>query len=136
MTVNEQTVALLMQSARTAAAAAYAPYSHFHVGAALLCEDGAVVTGVNVENASYGLTMCAERVAIGRAIAGGKRRFDAIAVAEAAGRSAFPCGGCRQVLAEFAGPDFLVIAADGERSFTSTLGELLPHTFRFDAPPA
>ena len=116
----------LLAAARRAAKNAYAPYSKFKVGAALLCKDGSVVTGCNVENASYGLTICAERVAIGSAIARGKRRFVAIAVLALGrkGRKVRPCGACRQVLAEFAGR--LRVVCDGA-SFG--LKELLPSGF-------
>ncbi|MBO5898871.1 MAG: cytidine deaminase [Clostridia bacterium] len=108
---------------------AYAPYSHYTVGAALLCASGKVYTGVNIENASFGATNCAERTALFSAVAAGERDFVAIAVAggrqgEASG-DCTPCGICRQVLAEFADPDLAVILKDG----THTLGELLPLSF-------
>jgi cytidine deaminase len=118
----------LLAAARRAAKNAYAPYSKFKVGAALLCKDGSVVTGCNVENVSYGLTICAERVAIGRAIAEGKRAFVAIAVAALGkmGKNVRPCGACRQVLAEFL-PGGQVIC--GDQSFS--VSELLPRRFVF-----
>ncbi len=108
---------------------AYAPYSGFEVGAALLAVDGRIFTGCNVENASYGLTMCAERVALFKAISEGAREFTAIAVA--CGTSpCSPCGACRQVLFEFA-PDLLVIMADaeGKRIKRARLRELFPEGF-------
>ncbi len=108
---------------------AYAPYSRFPVGAALLSRDGRLFTGCNVENASYGLTVCAERVALFRAVSEGAREFVAIAVA--CGESpCSPCGACRQVLREFA-PDLTVLLADGEgkRWERTTLSHLLPRSF-------
>ena len=128
----------LMRLAEEARARAYAPYSGFLVGAALLCEDGTVVTGCNVENASYTPTCCAERVAVFSACNMGKRRFSAIAVAggreEKADPMVMPCGVCRQVLAEFCSPDLpvYVMGADGEIC-RLTLGELLPHSFSLGA---
>lgn len=107
---------------------AYCPYSKCQVGAALLCEDGSVVTGVNVENASYGATICAERSAVCAAVSQGKRRFVKVAVA---GSSwvAWPCGMCCQVLAEFALPGFEVIAGEKGKGFEKRLlRELLPMT--------
>ncbi|MFT7303372.1 MAG: cytidine deaminase, partial [Akkermansiaceae bacterium] len=106
----------------------YSPYSNFAVSAALLTESGKVFTGVNVENASYGLTICAERVAIATAVAAGEKEFQTIAVVVKGGGS--PCGACRQVLNEFA-PNLRVLMADedGKLVRTSTLGELLPEAF-------
>ena len=125
--------AFLLEQARGAMSGAYAPYSSFCVGAALLTSDGQVVTGANVENASYGLAMCAERVAIGTAVAAGKHHFIAIAIAANEASPCTPCGACRQVMAEFA-PDVDVIleSADGS-PWVLGLQELLPHQFAFDA---
>lgn len=108
---------------------AYAPYSDFPVGAALRSPDGRVFEGCNVENAAYGLGNCAERVALGAAVAAGAREFDLLVVASRDRRPAPPCGACRQVLAEFA-PDLQVrsITSDGETAEWS-LRELLPHAF-------
>ncbi|MEQ8789838.1 MAG: cytidine deaminase [Pirellulaceae bacterium] len=109
---------------------AYAPYSNFLVGAALRLRGGGVVTGVNVENASYGLTICAERVAISTAVASGAREFEALAVATPGGQSM--CGACRQFAAEFG--DFRVLLTDAEQPEKVTehrLSELLPLGFRF-----
>ncbi len=105
-----QTAAQLMDAAREAAAYAYAPYSNFRVGAALLFDDGSIVTGCNVENVSYGLTSCAERNALFRAISerGSNRKIVAIAVTNLNNRPSPPCGACRQVLSEFAAPDAMV----------------------------
>lgn len=104
--------------------AAYAPYSHFAVGAALLAADGRVFTGCNVENISYGLTNCAERVAIGAAVAAGVREFSAVAVVADTGVPISPCGACRQVLAEFQVPRILL--ANRSQRLEFTLDELLP----------
>lgn len=108
----------------------YAPYSGFSVGAALLCADGAVFTGCNVENAAYGSTICAERTALVKAVSEGRR--DGFVKLAVAGRSAdycWPCGACRQMLWEFA-PGLTVLVARGEGDFISLpLSELLPHGF-------
>jgi cytidine deaminase len=103
---------------------AHAPYSQFQVGAALLASDGRVFTGCNVENLSYGLTMCAERVAIGAAIAAGANQFEAVAVVADTGVPISPCGACRQVLAEFGVPK--VLLANRTERLEFTLDELLP----------
>jgi len=124
----------LMAEAEDARRAAYAPYSRFRVGAALLAEDGRVFRGCNVENASYGLTVCAERVALWKAVSEGARRFAALAVAGSAGRAAPPCGACRQALAELA-PDLTIYFRDaGGRTVRRALRVLLPHAFRYPAP--
>ena len=120
----------LIAAARAAQRNAHAPYSKFRVGAALLTKSGKVFTGVNVENASYGLTNCAERVAVGKAVSEGHRKFEAIAVV-APSTALSPCGACRQVLAEFG--DCVVICADSRntrRLRIHLLSELLPHTFK------
>jgi len=103
---------------------AYAPYSNFHVGATLLAEDGRVFSGCNVENISYGLTNCAERVAIGAAVAAGVRKFLAVAVVADTAVPISPCGACRQVLAEFGVP--VVILANRTAREEFRLEELLP----------
>lgn len=103
---------------------AHAPYSQFQVGAALLASDGRVFTGCNVENLSYGLTMCAERVAIGAAIAAGANQFEAVAVVADTGVPISPCGACRQVMAEFGVPK--VLLANRAERLEFTLEELLP----------
>jgi cytidine deaminase len=118
----------LYQQAQAAAEFAYVPYSHFAVGAALRTMDGEVVTGANVENASYGMTVCAERNAVFQAVAGGKRQFDAIAV-YADADSVPPCGACRQVMAEFA-PRLRVIFRRHGQPVVMTLDELLPEQFK------
>lgn len=121
--------AWLAGQARAARRRAYAPYSEFQVGAALLAS-GHLHTGCNVENASYGLTVCAERNAVGAMVAAGHRRLEAVAVASATTPPTPPCGMCLQTLAEFAGPDLPVVlsGARGARVET-TLGALLPQAF-------
>jgi|SRR5271165_2815474 len=128
-------VQLLLDAARAAADKAYAPYSRFRVGAALELSNGSVVTGVNVENASYGLTICAERAAVVRAVAefGPGIHVRAIAVANLNDAPSPPCGACRQVLAEFAEPEAQIVfqAESGLRSLP--FAELLPFAFEFRA---
>jgi cytidine deaminase len=121
-------------SAMAARASAYSPYSSITVGAALLGKSGKIYLGSNVENASYSLTICAERVAFSKAISEGEREFTAIAIAggkcgEDIKGPFPPCGACRQVMAEFCGPDFAVILADEESFTVKTLAELLPCGF-------
>jgi cytidine deaminase len=121
----------LLAEAEAARAAAYAPYSSFQVGAALLAEDGTVQRGVNVENAAYPAGICAERTAIAAAVASGRRRFTAIAVAGPAGIAITPCGICRQVLSEFSPDGHLrVIARDAAGAIrAATIAVLLPGAF-------
>ena len=123
--------AALCHAAAEAAKLAYAPHSGYRVGAALLAADGRVFTGCNVENASYGLTNCAERTALFKAVSEGARKFKAIAIAGGTDSPAYPCGACRQALAEFCGPETPVICCtlDGKVAGRFTLGGLLPQTF-------
>lgn len=114
----------LLNAAWGARDLAYAPYSNFSVGAALLAEDGRIFLGCNVENISYGLTNCAERVAIGAAVAAGVRRFSAVAVVAETKLPISPCGACRQVLAEFRVPRVILANREGRLEFR--LEELLP----------
>ena len=111
----------------------YAPYSHFHVGAALLGKNGKVYTGCNVENAAYTPTNCAERTAIFKAVSEGEREFTAIAIVGGMGEnlseSCAPCGVCRQVLAEFCSGDLRIVMGTPDHVQVSTLAELLPHSF-------
>lgn len=118
----------LMKMARKARQNAYAPYSHFAVGAALLTESGRVYTGCNIENASYGLTCCAERNAIFAAVGAGERRFKMLAVAADSPEPVAPCGACRQVIAEFGIP-LVVMGNLKEATKTMTAEELLPYGF-------
>jgi len=119
----------LAACARAAQRRAYAPYSSFRVGAALLCADGTIVSGCNIENASYPAGTCAERVALGSAVAAGQREFLAVAIATDAPAGTPPCGICRQALAEFA-PALSVVAVAVDGALTRwTLDALLPHPF-------
>jgi cytidine deaminase len=120
--------AALVARAREAQTHAHAPYSQFRVGAALEAEDGRVFVGCNVESASYGLTICAERMALGAGIAAGARRFRRLAVVTDVDPPASPCGACRQHLAEF-GMDLEVIAAGRSQERRWTLAALLPDAF-------
>jgi cytidine deaminase len=123
-----ETKVRLIQAALAARQWAYAPYSNYPVGSALLAESGRIYEGVNVENAAYPTTMCAERVAIFKAVSEGERAFSAIAVVTKNGGS--PCGSCRQVLAEF-GLETVVLIADEQGNLIeeSTVGQLLPNAF-------
>lgn len=119
----------LIEIAAKAREKAYVPYSRFKVGAALLSTDGRVFTGANVENASYGLTICAERTAVVKAVSEGAVQFQALAVVTDLAEPASPCGACRQVLSEFA-PDLKIIMANTQgRAMEATLAELLPLAF-------
>jgi cytidine deaminase len=119
----------LVRLAREARERAHAPFSRFKVGAALRTREGEIVTGCNVENASYGLTMCAERVAVFKAVSEGLREFDAIAVVADAPRPTAPCGACRQILWEFCG-DIAVHMVDlSGRKRSLRMSELLPLPF-------
>lgn len=117
----------LLQAAYEAARYAYAPYSKFKVGAALLCASGKIYTGCNVENASFGAGICAERTAAAKAISAGEREISAIAVVCENRDQLFPCGICRQTLAEFGDP--VVITDTDGTPRTYRLSELLPHSF-------
>lgn len=134
MTVDAELLERLVAAAKDVRARAYAPYSRYHVGAAVLA-GGKIYPGANVENASYGLSLCAERNAVAAAIVDGARQIDAVAVVTASSPPATPCGMCRQTLAEFARdlPVVLVNEA-GERTET-TLAALLPRAFRPDDLP-
>jgi cytidine deaminase len=123
-------ISKLVAAAKAAQRRAHAPYSKFHVGAALLTKSGKVYTGCNVENASYGLTICAERVALTKAVSEGHRQFTTIAVV-APSKALSPCGACRQVLAEFG--EMVVVCVDSrnaKRIRRHLLSELLPHAFK------
>ncbi|MBI4502869.1 MAG: cytidine deaminase [Gemmatimonadetes bacterium] len=118
----------LIDAARAVQLKAYAPYSRFYVGAAIEVEDGRIFTGCNVENASYGLTSCAERVAVGNAVAAGARKFRRVVVATDAHPPSPPCGACRQLLSEF-GNDLIVESVSPKESRSWRLSELLPLSF-------
>jgi len=134
-TINSEQATLLLAAAEKASKNAYAPYSHFPVGAAILLKSGDVISGANVENASFGLTLCAERSAVVKAITAGKKDFQAIAVwaKQRPFGAITPCGACRQVLAEFFGKDASVVMADPETGKLRILSveALLPYGFEF-----
>lgn len=126
----------LIEYATRAMKSAYSPYSDFKVGAAILCSDGSVYTGCNIENASFGATCCAERVALFEAVKSGKREFESICIV--GGKDGeitdycSPCGICRQVLSEFCNGDFKIILYNGTDMKEYTLKELLPMSFSGD----
>lgn len=124
-------IAALVDLARDAREMAHAPYSKFKVGAALLCGSGEIVTGCNIENASYGLTLCAERVAVFKAVSEGFRDFEAIAVVAESARATPPCGACRQILWEFCGDIWVHLSRPGRRGKTTSyrMSKLLPLPF-------
>uniref|UniRef100_A0A915AGH1 Cytidine deaminase n=1 Tax=Parascaris univalens TaxID=6257 RepID=A0A915AGH1_PARUN len=126
MTINKDA---LVEAAKKAMERAYCPYSKFQVGAALLTEDGTIVTGGNVECAAYGCTVCAERSAVVRAIAEGHRKFRAIAVATALADPASPCGICRQLLIEFGDIPVIMASSTSNKRVELALHELLPMAF-------
>ncbi len=133
MILEPQLQQLLIEKSVAARDRAYAPYSKFQVGAAVLAEDGTIVSGANVENASFGLSLCAERVAAAGAVAAGHQNLAAIAIATCG--AAAPCGACRQFLAEF-GPEMVVLLVDAdgpENVRETTLKNLLPEQFHLDS---
>lgn len=133
MDIDDRTIQRMVEVARNAHTRAYVPYSSFPVGAAVLTGDGTIVPGTNIENASYGLTICGERVAVFRAVAEGHREIRAVVVSVPKAPGATPCGACRQVLNEFrpVDSDLVVILDIGEdaRAEFVTLSELLPNSF-------
>ena len=132
--MNSETVSMLIEKANEARAKSYCPYSGFAVGAALLCSDGTIYTGANIENASYTPTICAERVAFFQAVHEGHLDFSAIAIVGGLKGSEIsalctPCGVCRQVMSEFCKGDFNIILSDGKTNSVFTLDDMLPHRF-------
>ncbi|MBQ2725265.1 MAG: cytidine deaminase [Clostridia bacterium] len=123
----------LLDTALRAMQSAYAPYSHFHVGAALLTESGEVYTGCNIENAAYSCTVCAERTAFFSAVRDGHRKFTKIAVVGGMNGEissfTYPCGVCRQVMREFCDDGFVLLFTDGKNVRELTLADLLPYSF-------
>ena len=132
--MSDEQRAALVAAAREVQARAYAPASRFAVGAAVRTADGRTFVGCNVENASYGLTICAERAAICAAVAAGARVVEAVAVVTDLDEPARPCGACRQVLAEFGRDMEVVLAGRGEEVTQTSLSALLPDPFTFDGP--
>jgi cytidine deaminase len=127
------TIEKLLAAAQEAKERAYAPYSHFHVGSALMTDTGKIYSGCNVENTSYGLTICAERNAVFRMINDGERRIAEILVIGDTEKFLPPCGACRQVIAEFAGNDTIVYLCNKHGQWKkNTIAELIPYTFFLD----
>ena len=131
MSIEETTLKKLLHSAVHAKENSYSPYSGFRVGAALLCADGTIYTGCNIENAAFSPTVCAERTAVVKAVSEGKRSFTAIAIAGDGSGYISPCGVCRQVLAEFVNPhEFAVYQMDRRGNYRkNAMEELLPFSF-------
>ena len=129
--LTQQEIDRLLDLAEEARAHSYAPYSKYNVGAALLTADGQVYQGCNIENAGFTPTVCAERTAFFKAVYDGHRAFRAIAVIATGEEMGFPCGVCRQVMAEFCDKDFIIVTANRDRSKVdvSTFQQLLPHSF-------
>ncbi|MDP8203947.1 MAG: cytidine deaminase [Candidatus Tenebribacter mawsonii] len=119
----------LIEAAKKVAENAYVPYSGFHVGAALLTESGKIFTGCNVENSSYGLTNCAERTAIFKAVSEGETKFTELVVFSKTDELFYPCGACRQVISEFSS-DLKVSIISLKDTLETTIAELLPHGFK------
>lgn len=119
---------ILIEKAKEARERAYAKYSNFKVGAALLGKSGRIYTGCNIENASYGATICAERVAFTKAISEGEKEFEAIAIVSSSDDVTYPCGICRQFMSEY-GLDLKLIFTDGQKTVIYKLRELLPYAF-------
>ena len=131
--MSEMDIEKLVAAALDSLKRSYAPYSDYCVGAALLTESGAIYQGCNVENVSYGLSICAERNAVFAAVANGERCFKAMAIVACGEQEPFPCGACRQVLAEFCKPDFPIFIVDeNEVAESFSLAELLPYAFGDD----
>ena len=130
-TIDPEIVEELVAAARKVRDNAYAPYSNFKVGAAVLAESGRIFVGCNVENASYGLTVCAERNAVFHAVANGETDLVTVAIVSDAPNPAPPCGACRQVLVEFAGDIPVILENTKRKRRIFSLMELLPHRFQF-----
>ncbi len=135
--LSEDRISQLVEAARKAKEAAYAPYSGFRVGAAILCSDGSIFTGCNVENASYGATICAERTAISKGVSEGHKDIVAIAITSDDGKPCPPCGICRQVMCEFNPKMKVIMAPSGsgpkEAEIITDAISLLPSAFSFEA---
>jgi cytidine deaminase len=127
----------LLKIAKKARERAYAPYSDFYVGAALLCVDGEIYTGCNVENASFSPTCCAERIAVFKAVSDGKQKFSAIAIVGGKKDSenmlpCYPCGVCRQVMSEFCDDDFLIVTENNGSEESTAFSDILPKRFQIN----
>lgn len=129
--LTEEEIAMLLEVAVNVSKNAYAPFSNFKVGAALLTDSGEIFSGCNVENSSYGLTVCAERNAVGNAVSSGYKKFKAILIFCETEKSTPPCGACRQVLSEFVSEDFIIILANKNKDLDFyTIKDLLPNPFK------
>ena len=128
MKIDDKILAEMHKDAKEVYHNAYSPYSKFHVAASILCRDGRIFTGVNIENASFGLTRCAEQIAIGNAITNGCREIDAVLVITRDGTS-WPCGACRQILAEFNINMMVYTADENEIKAEKSLNQLIPYNF-------
>lgn len=135
MDASDPVIQRMREMAEGASARAYAPYSRFTVGAAVMVEGGELFTGCNVENGSYSLTICAERNALFQAVAAGHRRITAVVVYTPTEQPAPPCGACRQVIAEFGADAELFSFCRGAGHLRATARDLLPHAFTLDVPP-
>ena len=129
MAVSREVLAELRCRAKDVSEHAYCPYSTFRVGAALVCSDGTIFSGCNVENASYGLTVCAERNAVCQMVAADKREFTAIVIYTSTPNPTAPCGACRQFLCEFSPEATVVSCCDTDKEIQTTVRELVPHAF-------
>ncbi len=129
MSISATLLTDLAKAAKKVSESAYCPYSRFPVGAAILARDQTIHVGCNIENASYGETMCAERVAVFKAVAEGKRQLECITIYTPTDSPTPPCGACRQVIREFAPDCRIVCLCDGTKSIETTLSVLLPHSF-------
>lgn len=127
--VTQEQVAQMVEAARAAARNSYSPYSKFRVGAAVLTDDGKIIGGCNVENASYGLTNCAERTAVFKAVTEGARNIIAVVVYTPTATATTPCGACRQVLNEFGPTAHVICVCDSDDKVAITVDELLPGAF-------
>lgn len=133
MTISKKQIASLISEAAKAASKAYCPYSDYRVGAAVLGSDNKIYSGCNVENASYGLTVCAERTAIFNAVCSGVSALKAIAIAGPPGSDTYPCGACRQVIAEFCEksmPIYITTTDNLNKYQTLSISQLLPYIFK------
>lgn len=128
--MNAETLSRLIEEAADASKKAYCPYSGYAVGAAVMTEDGKIYSGCNIENASYSLTMCAERTALFKAVSDGAKKIIAASVYSEGGKLPYPCGACRQALSEFCDENASVIVSDGKETVIRTLSELLPLGFK------
>lgn len=127
--ISKEIFSLLEKKAREVAKNSYSKYSQFSVGAAILCEDNQVFAGTNVENASFGLTNCAERTAIFSAVSAGYQKVKAVVIYTPTEEPAMPCGACRQVINEFADSTLCISVCDSDKQEIRTIGELLPDSF-------